>query len=205
VLNDTILKDFDINQVENMTTMECYINHLVPSDTVSDLRIDELKLTIGQAMAMQHEIATCRLNDAMLGTDPINIARIQELVQALNNTMDLLPTLDELQEMKLSCSNDVFLEILIMSVKNSSLSHQQSFFKIKNAKKKFLDKRITELKKDFNANAGEILRTELELNKIVDDAMREEILKMRNFEQLNSEKITPYFLSLAKKVTTLIA
>ncbi len=29
--------------------------------------------------------------------------------------------------------------------------------------------------------------------------MREEILKMRNFEQLNSEKITPYFLSLAKK------
>jgi hypothetical protein len=62
-----------------------------------------------------------------------------------------------------------------------------------------LEKRITELKKDFDANAGEILRTERELNKIVDDAMREEILKMHNFEQLNSEKITPYFLSLAKK------
>ncbi len=62
-----------------------------------------------------------------------------------------------------------------------------------------MDKRITELKRDFNANLGEILRTERELNKIMDDAMREEILKMRNFEQLNSEKITPYFLSLAKK------
>ncbi len=137
VLNDTILKDFDINQVVNMATMECYINHLVPPDTVSDLQIDELKLIIGQAMTMQQEIASCRLNDAMLDTDPINIARIQELVQALNNTMDLLPTLDELQEMELSCGNDVFLEILIMSVKSSSLSHQQSFFKIKNAKKKF--------------------------------------------------------------------
>jgi hypothetical protein len=29
--------------------------------------------------------------------------------------------------------------------------------------------------------------------------MREEVLRMRNFEQLNNEKITPYFLSLAKK------
>jgi exonuclease III len=135
VLNDTILKDFDINQVVNIATMECYINHLVPSDVVSDLQIDELKLIIGQAMTIQHEIASCRLNDAMLGTDPDNIDRIQELVQALNNTMDLLPALDELQEMDLSCSSDVFLEILIMSVKNSSLSHQQSFFEIKNAKK----------------------------------------------------------------------
>ncbi len=43
------------------------------------------------------------------------------------------------------------------------------------------------------------MRTERDLNKIVDDAMREEILKLRNFEHLNSEKITPYFLSLAKK------
>ncbi len=147
VLNDTILKDFDINQVVNIATMECYINHLVPSDAVSDLQIDELKLIIGQAMNMQHEIASCRLNDAILGTDSDNIARLQELVQALNNTMDLLPALDEIQEMDLSCSSDVFLEILIMSVKSSSLSHQQSFFKIKNAKKNWLEKRIVELKK----------------------------------------------------------
>ncbi len=62
-----------------------------------------------------------------------------------------------------------------------------------------MNKKITDLKRDFNANVGEILRTERELNKINDDAMKEEISKMRNFEHLNSEKITPYFLSLAKK------
>jgi hypothetical protein len=128
VLNDAILKDFDINQVVNMTAIECYINHIIPSDNISDLRIDELKHTIGHAMTMQHEIASCRLNDAMFGTDPINIERINELVRALNNTLDLLHTLDELQSMDLSCSADVFLEILIMAVKNSSLAHQQSFF-----------------------------------------------------------------------------
>ncbi len=43
------------------------------------------------------------------------------------------------------------------------------------------------------------MRTERELNQIVNDDMREEVLRMRNFEQLNNEKITPHFLSLAKK------
>jgi hypothetical protein len=49
------------------------------------------------------------------------------------------------------------------------------------------------LKKNVDA---EILRAERDLNKIVEDDMREEILKMKNFEH---KKITPYFLSLAKK------
>ncbi len=41
-------------------------------------------------------IASLRLNDATHGSDPINIDRTRELVNALNNTVDLLPTLDEL-------------------------------------------------------------------------------------------------------------
>ncbi len=80
-----------------------------------------------------------------------------------------------------------------------SLSHQHDFFKIKNAKKKYLETKIKNLKKDFQNNTAEILRTERELNKVADDEMREEVLRMRNFEYLNNEKITPYFLSLAKK------
>jgi hypothetical protein len=37
------------------------------------------------------------------------------------------------------------------------------------------------------------------LNKVTEDEIREEILKMQDFEKLNNEKITPYFLSLAKR------
>jgi hypothetical protein len=86
-----------------------------------------------------------------------------------------------------------------MCVKNSSLAHQHSFFKIKNAKRNSLEKRISNLKLNFNANSGEILRVERELNNIVELDLREEILKMKHFESLNNEKITPYFLSLAKR------
>ncbi len=137
---------------------------------------------------MLREIASHRLKDAELGTDPEIVDRIRELVNAVNNEFDQLPSLDELQELELTCSNDVFLEVLIMAIKNSSLAHQHNFFKLKNAKKNYLQKKISTLKKNFNANAGEILRVERELNRIVDDEMREEILKMRKFEQLQSAR-----------------
>jgi hypothetical protein len=74
-----------------------------------------------------------------------------------------------------------------MSVKNSSLSHQHDFFKIKNAKRQCLEKRIKFLKQNFNDNSAEILRTERDLNKVADDDMREEVLNMARFELLNNE------------------
>jgi hypothetical protein len=86
-----------------------------------------------------------------------------------------------------------------MSVKNSSLSHQHDFFKIRNAIRKYLEKKLCSLKKNFNESNPEILRCECELNRVVEDELREEILKMRRFEDLNNEKISPYFLSLAKR------
>jgi hypothetical protein len=141
VINDTILKDEGLNQVVNITVLECYINHLIPSANISDLEIYQLKLSIGRICAMLHEISSHRLRDAELGTDPELVGRIRELVHTVNNEMDQLPSLEELQELELSCSNDTFLEVPIMAVKNSSLAHQHNFFKIKNAKKNYLEKK----------------------------------------------------------------
>ncbi len=62
-----------------------------------------------------------------------------------------------------------------------------------------MEKKIAELKRNFNANSAEVLRTERDLNKVVDDDAREEVLKMQRFKHLNNEKITTNFLSLAKK------
>jgi hypothetical protein len=62
-----------------------------------------------------------------------------------------------------------------------------------------MENKIVALKKDFLANTGEILRCERDLNRVAEDEMREEVLKMNDFDKLNNEKITPYFLSLAKR------
>jgi len=159
-----------------------------------------MRITIGRTCTLQRELVALRLKEAEDGFDQTRADRITVTKNAIKNNLDLLPNLDELQNMEINCERDIFLEILIMAVKNSSLAHQHSFFMVRNARRNFLDKKLTSLKNNFDANSGEILRAERDLNRIVESDAREEILKMKNFEHLNNEKITPYFLSLAKKL-----
>ncbi len=198
-IDDSILKDADLSEIVSITALECYINHLIPSENLSDLEIDNFGALIGRVLELQKELTSCKLKDSENGFDQANIDRIRHLRLSIKNNIEQLPTVDTLQNYGLSCECDVFLEIFIMAIKNSSLAHQHDFFKIKNAKKNKLEKQIKALKLNFQNNVGEILRVERDLNKVVDDDMREEVLKMRKFEQLNNEKINPYFLSLAKK------
>jgi hypothetical protein len=194
-----LLKDSDLLEIVNITAVECYVNHIIPSAHVSDIEINDMRLVIGRVCSLYKELVSDRLITAENGHNQEIADRILVTKNALKNNMDLLPNLETLQTYNLSCSSDTFLEILIMSVKNSSLAHQHDFFKIKNAKKIMLENKLRQLKKEFHANTAEILRTERDLKKVTEGGMREEVLRMRNFEQLNNEKITPYFLSLAKK------
>jgi hypothetical protein len=166
---------------------------------LSDFEIDNQRVIIGRVRSLYNELATVRLQDAELGSTQDRLDVMLEIRNAIKNNLDLLPSIEELQSCELSCSRDTFLEILIMAIKGSSLSHQHNFFKIKNARRKAIENKIKELKINFSQNMQEILRVERELNQIANDDMREEVMRMKNFEQLNNEKITPYFLSLAKK------
>jgi hypothetical protein len=53
--------------------------------------------------------------------------------------------------------------------------------------------------KNYLANQEDIFRLEARLSNLVDNELREELNQHRNFEKLNDEKITPYFMSLAKQ------
>jgi hypothetical protein len=117
----------------------------------------------------------------------------------LSNAINELPSTAFLESWQLSCSHDTFLEILIMSVKNACLRHQHDFFKIRNIRRKTIEGEILSLKKNFHANSGEILRLERVLDNIVENELREEVAKMKRFERLNAEKITPHFMAMAKR------
>jgi exonuclease III len=199
VINDAILKCPDLLDAVNIAAIECYVNHLTPTDAISDIEIDEMRVIIGRICTLQRELVALRLKEAEDGFDQTRADRITVTRDTIRIDLDLLPNLETLQDMEINCARDIFLEILIMAVKNSSLAHQHSFFAVRNARRNFLDKKLTTLKNNFDANSGEILRAERDLNRIVEGDAREEILKMKNFEHLNNEKITPYFLSLAKK------
>jgi hypothetical protein len=57
-------------------------------------------------------------------------------------------------------------------------------------------------KTNYDANQEEIFETESQLTKIFDFEMRAEVEKFKHLELLNSEKITPEFVKLAKSLNT---
>jgi hypothetical protein len=130
----------------NITVIETYVNNIIPDDNISDMQIEGFKNIIGQVLLNQKNLSKCKLTTAENDFNQLLEDNILMLCNSITNNLDLLPSLEVLQNCMLSCDNDVFLEILIMSIKNSSLGHQHDFIKIKNAKKTSLNKKKLALK-----------------------------------------------------------
>ena len=69
---------------------------------------------------------------------------------------------------------------------------------MRNKLKVTLSTQIKALKEHFNNNVHDILILERRLSNIIETELRTELNKIKNFERLNNEKITPYFLKIAK-------
>jgi hypothetical protein len=180
-------------------TIDTYASHIVPDLIFDERQLEFIKTRTGLAISLLKNLSNLKVRLANDGFVEDYVANCTNLWNQIAETLDNLPSPDFLNSLNLSCTKDVFLEILIMSIKNSCLAYQHNLFKIKNMQKSRFGKKIDNLKLDFIANAGEILRTERELDRIIELELREEVAKMQKFERLNNEKITPYFMSLAKQ------
>ena len=69
---------------------------------------------------------------------------------------------------------------------------------MKNKCKSALTTNKKQLKASFNNNTHEILVLERRLSALNESELRSELCKLKNFERLNNEKITPYFLKMAR-------
>jgi hypothetical protein len=148
----------------------------------------ELLNTIG---LINRNLATLRnlLTDIATGNDRADINEdLTNTREEIARLTELLPHVDYLDSLALTCDNKSFLETLVMSVKNVTLSKQQFFYKIKSKTKDTLKKQLTILKQNYVGNQGDIFRLEARLSRIVDSELREEISLNRNFERLNDEK-----------------
>jgi hypothetical protein len=103
-----------------------------------------------------------------------------------------------LRDGPLNVDNDIFMEGLMNNVRNHVVSHQSFMLKTAKSKRKNLLERIRILQSDPVQNFDELNELELHLNKAVESELRHELEKLSGFEAVNSEKITPYFLGLAK-------
>jgi hypothetical protein len=99
---------------------------------------------------------------------------------------------------ELSICDDLFLECLVNSMRNEIVSYQTFLKKATHTQKKNLMTRIENLKETSVPGSDMILELERILNRQLDLEMRTELENSSNFEYLNDEKITPYFVNLDK-------
>jgi hypothetical protein len=110
---------------------------------------------------------------------------------------DELPSVELLDTLDLDPAPDIFLETLILCVKNYALLEQRRCIKLKNLKKSILISEVKTLKKN-NANLlnqEAIRQAELNLTSHVESELKIELQNYKKFENLNSERVTPHFMS----------
>ncbi len=90
------------------------------------------------------------------------------------------------------------MEILINHIRNEVINYQAFIFKKIDESTSHLVAKIKQLKNEHFVNFDRISELELQLRQINETKINSELEKNPNFALLNSERITPFFLKMAK-------
>jgi len=197
-IKDTILKDKTLDLILRIHAYDAYINHSVIEGAFTIEEKTRLSLEIGSLMGKLDEIKNVKLDGAMTGNFIQTNLILERLTEEITTGLQALPGLDFFEELPLECSDVVFFETLAMILKNATLSFQSSFYKTKNCQKNRIRNELKNLKEEYVVNSNSIFEKERLLSDINELELKEELSLIKNFERLNDEKITPYFLRLAK-------
>jgi len=197
-INDRILKDETLEYSLLLHAFDTYVNHANIGINFTANEKANLSNRIGVLMNTSKRIQTLKLSGEQNGNIPVIAGEVAALTEELTTGIEQLPQIEYFENLELTCNPDVFFETFAFTLKNATLSFQSSFFKIKNHQKTRLKAEIKTLKMDYVNNCNLIFEKETQLSNIVDLELREELSMIKNFERLNDEKITPYFLNLAK-------
>jgi hypothetical protein len=141
----------------------------------------------------------------------IDIGRIERLIKIwIKNELDhdiiseaesifeTLPDLEFFEQLPRESSADFFFEGLVSVVKTSVLSLQAGIYKEKNNLLDNLKSELLNLKQNYDANFHGIVALEDRLAQLTEQSLRDDLENYKIFDRLNNEKLTPYFMKLAK-------
>ena len=124
-------------------------------------------------------------------------------MQRANTIADIKDSIDMfdppyLDSIRIQCTPDTFMEILINNIRNDVISYQRFVNKrSKQIRTDLINKIVTE-KAVIVPDHDLIDRLESNLNTLLDNELNTEIEKHKIFEHVNMEKMTPQFLKIAK-------
>jgi exonuclease III len=195
-ISNKILNDPDIDIIVELSVLECYTTYL---DDNNPNKEHALRL-VGQGLGILREA----------GPDPSFLPYSHATLLDADARTQLMGRMDvimgDLRDLNLdtypiTLDYDDFMEILINSVRNSVISYQSFISKTVAFSKKKMEKKLIVLKQNTVANFNEISQLEIDLRNINKLEINAELEKNPNFETLNTERITPFFLKMVKGST----
>ena len=194
-ISPAILNDDDIRIVVETAVIECYCHH-IDTNAVRNFNKIESLMNIGRIW-----------NYLRLAGPAIELGEDDKLHNRLVYLEDIRIILlrfnvNELQEMPLIVSNDLFMETLLLCVKNEVCSYQNFIFKKLAERKKYLIGEINALKNLNNVPCERQHFLEKELNTVFENEILSKLEKSSLFDYLHNEKISPIFLKLAQCSTS---
>jgi hypothetical protein len=193
-ISKKILKDPEIELVVGLSVADTYILY---STTLLPADLENLAGGLGRAWRELRDAGPGD-NYALPGdrTEQEELNR-EGLLASLREYLEFFP-FEIVRDGPLNINDDQFMECLINTIRNETISYQQFIEKNSQKQRKRLLEKIKELKRLDPPGSDRILEAESTLNRQLDIEMRIEIENCTSFEYLNDEKITPYFVSLAK-------
>jgi hypothetical protein len=194
-ISHSILRDPDLDLVVALAVADTYLASTSLRNV--NVNIEQLKIGTGQAFA-----SIRRAGPSDIHINPGDRTEAESLVREgilgeVREFLEFFPY-TPLRDGPLNIEDDIFMEGLMNNVRNQVISHQAFMLKTAKSNRKRLLERIKNLQQDPLQNFDELTELENFLNKAFDRELRHELEKMSGFEAINSEKITPYFLGLAK-------
>jgi hypothetical protein len=121
-----------------------------------------------------------------------------ELYNEAEAIFETLPELNYFENLPLSCSDEFFFEGLVATVRTALMTAQADIHRERNILTKNMIAELSNLKQNYNTNLLRITDIERALAEQNETKLRDELENYKIFDRLNSEKLTPYFMKLAR-------
>jgi exonuclease III len=194
-IDPKIFKHCLFDAVVTIAVAETYLQHADPD---GDLDVDTGLREVGFIIDKIREANDLEFDIYFEGRSQQKDYKLSGLYTEIKMLLEHIPSPDELNEFKLSCTNDLFFEVLLGNIRNALVSFQLWLRKIETCRISAIIKKINLLKTNYLDNQEEIFELEHTLCQLRDEGLAEKISNVKIFENLHNERPSPLFLNLIK-------
>jgi exonuclease III len=196
-INPSIFYHSRFQAVVATASAETYLQHAVRDQ--ADVDVEAGLDHVGRLITKLLQCNDIEFNMALNGESVIERRALQDCEEELYLLVNTLPDPERLSDIVLSCTPDIFLDVLMGNIRNSLISFQAWCSKIKSARTRLITNDLNVLKKNYTVNFLAIQELERQLTNLRDVELSAKLNEIKIFDHLHNEKPSPLFLTLLRK------